>query len=344
MMLADHGADVLRIDRPDGAAAGANAVMERGRARVVADIRSDAGRDWVRALAATADVLLEGYRPGVMERRGLGPELLCAANPRLVYARMTGWGRTGPLAATAGHDINYIALTGALAAMGRPGERAAVPLNLVGDFGGGSMLLAFGIVCALLERERSGQGQVIDAAIVDGVAGMMGMFTGVAGHPLLSLDRAANVLAGSAPFYRTYVCADAREIAVGAIEPQFFAAFVGPLGLDSFRPVQFDRSRWAEMAAQLEALFATQPRDHWAALFDGSDACVTPVLDADEAPAHPHNAARGAHIARDGVMQPAPAPRLSRTPAALPPAREAAAMLARWGAPPSPDALPGQRA
>ena len=331
MLLSDMGADVLRIARPGGAAGLDNRVMDRGRARLSLDLRSEAGRADVQRLAGHADVLLEGFRPGVMERLGLGPEPLLAAHPRLVYARMTGWGQQGPWARTAGHDIGYVALTGALAAMGRPGERAAVPLNLVGDFGGGSMLCAFGIALALYERERSGRGQVIDAAIVDGVASMMGMFTGLSGHPFVTLDRATNILAGNAPFYRTYRCADGGEVAIGPIEPQFFAEFLRLLDLGDWAAAQLDRGRWDALTEVLEATFAARPRDHWAALFDGSDACVAPVLTAGEAPRHPHHVARGTYAEEDGQANPAPAPRFDRTPGGVQPARDAGDMLAGWG-------------
>ncbi len=332
MMLADMGADVLRIDR-EGGNGWPNPVVDRGRAVIEVDIRSDAGRAFCLDALDHADVLLEGFRPGVMERLGLGPDLLLARNPRLIYGRMTGWGQTGPLAEAAGHDINYIALTGALAAMGKPGEPAAVPLNLVGDFGGGSMLLLAGILASLYERERSGAGQVIDAAIVDGTAALMTMFAGLIPSGAISLDRRDNLLGGAAPFYRCYLCKDGKEVSVGPLEPKFFAEMVERLGLEDWTDAQYDRARWAELALQLQACFAQQPRDHWAALFADSDACVFPVLELEEAPAHPHMAARGIYIERDGLRHAAPAPRFSRTPSQLPVDQTVDALLARWKRP-----------
>jgi len=331
MLLADLGADVLRIDRAGGNG-WPNPIVDRGRAAKAVDIRSEAGRDWCRAAAAHADVLIEGFRPGVMERLGLGPDVLCAANPRLVYGRMTGWGQEGPLARSAGHDINYIALSGALAAMGRPGEPAAVPLNLVGDFGGGSMFLVFGLLAALWERGRSGRGQVVDAAIIDGVASLMTMFTGLVPTGRISLDRADNLLGGAAPFYRCYLCADGREVSVGPLEPPFFAAMMAALGLGALAGAQYDTARWGELTGALAATFASQPQEHWASLFAGSDACVAPVLSAAEAPGHPHHLARATFVEAAGLVQAAPAPRFSRTGGAIRPAGDADAMLAAWQA------------
>ena len=330
MLLADLGAEVLRIQRKGGNG-WPNPVADRNRSTIEVDIRSEAGRNLCTNAAATADVLIEGFRPGVMERAGLGPEVLCANNPRLVYARMTGWGQDGPLAKAAGHDINYIAITGVLAAMGRPGEPAAVPLNLVGDFGGGSMFLALGILAALWERDRSGTGQVIDAAIVDGTASLMGFFTGLDAGGYISLDRSRNILAGAAPWYRCYLCKDGKEISVGAIEPHFFAEFLGKLGLSDLVPIQLDEARWPELAGAFARAFAAEDRDHWAALFDGSDACVAPVLTAAEAPAHPHHVARQTWVEHEGLVQPAPTPRFSRTPGTLRQTGEGEALLAQWG-------------
>ena len=329
MLLSDLGADVLRIDR-EGGNGWPNPIADRGRATTTVDIRSEAGRAFCLSATAMADVVIEGFRPGVMERLGLGPDVLCGQNPRLIFARITGWGQDGPLAQLAGHDITYIALSGALAAMGRPGEPAALPLNLVGDFGGGSMFLVFGILAALWERERSGQGQVVDAAIVDGVASLMGFFTGLEPFGRISLNRAENLLAGAVPYYRSYLCADGREIAVGPIEPQFYAVMIARLGLAEFAACQNDRSRWGELTGALARTFAGQNRQHWVDLFEGSEACVAPVLDADEAPLHPHHRARGTYQERDGLMQPAPAPRFSRTPGAARPALDAAEMLKSW--------------
>ncbi|MES2492888.1 MAG: CaiB/BaiF CoA-transferase family protein [Pseudomonadota bacterium] len=330
MLLADMGADVLRVER-EGGNGWPNPIADRGRPTKAVDIRSAEGRAFCKSVAAQADVVIEGFRPGVMERLGLGPDDLCGANPRLVYARMTGWGQDGPLAKTAGHDINYISLTGALAAMGKPGEPAAVPLNLVGDFGGGSMYLAAGILAALWERERSGRGQVIDAAIVDGVAHMMTFFTGLVPGNSISLERDRNLLGGAAPFYRTYLCKDGREISVGPLEPQFFAQFLEKLGLSDLQPAQDDTARWPELAGAFARVFAGHDRAHWEAVFAGTDACVAPVLTAEEAPLHPHNAARQTWIEHEGLLQAAPAPRFSRTVSTLRGAGDADAMLADWG-------------
>ncbi len=333
MLLSDLGADVLRITRPDGNG-WPNPIVDRGRAMLDLDIRTPEGRD--RALAALdhADVLIEGLRPGVMERLGLGPEVCLARNPRLIYGRMTGWGQDGPLAKAAGHDINYIALTGALAAIGRSGETATPPLNLVGDFGGGSMYLAFGIMAALFERNTSGKGQVIDAAIVDGVSHMMTFFAGLLPGERMSLDRSRNVLGGAAPFYRCYMCADGREIAVGPIEPQFYQTFIGIIGAsDDLLKAQRGVADWPAQAEMLAAIFRQRTCAQWCALLEGTDACFAPVLDLSEAIAHPHMTARATYVEADGRVQAAPAPRFSRTPGAIQPAADAATMLARWGAP-----------
>ena len=318
MILADLGADVVRVERPSGSlrlgGAGGDYTL-RGRRSVAADLKADAGRETVLRLAERADVLLEGLRPGVTERLGVGPADCQARNPRLVYARMTGWGQDGPMAARAGHDINYISLTGALHAIGT-GEAPVPPLNLVGDFGGGSMLLVVGILGALLERERSGAGQVIDAAMVDGASLLLQMTWWMQSAGTWEDRRAANGLDGGAPFYRTYRCADGRFVAVGCIEPQFYAAMLDGLGLNpAGLPGQDEGDRWDELAEALGTTFATRPRDHWADLFAGTDACVTPVLSLGEVPAHPQIAARRT-VLRDGqVTQAAPAPRFSRTPA-----------------------------
>jgi len=327
MLLSDLGAEVLRIDRPGGNG-WPNPIMDRGRATLTLDIRSEEGRAAAAEAATFADVLIEGFRPGVMERLGLGPDVLLAANPRLVYGRMTGWGQEGPLARVAGHDIDYIAITGALAAIGRPGEPAVPPLNLVGDFGGGSMFLAFGIMAALWERARSGRGQVVDAAIVDGVASMMGMFTGLATTGGISLERDANLLGGAAPYYRCYRCADGREIAVGPLEPPFWRLLCERL--DAPASLSQDEADWPETATWFERTFATQPAAHWLALFDGSDACVAPVLTAAEAPSHPHHIARQTYIMRDGLPHGAPAPRFSRTPGAIQAGTDGQNLVAAW--------------
>ncbi len=320
MMLADLGADVLRIDR---AGAGnflglERDILERGKRSLVLDLKSEEGRATARRLAARADVLVEGFRPGVMERLGLGPEELCEANARLVYARMTGWGQTGPLADTAGHDLGYIALTGALHATG-PAEAPVPPLNLVGDFGGGSMMLVTGILAALLERERSGKGQVIDAAITDGAALLMAMMYSLNGEGKWRDRRVANLLDGGCATYRTYVCADGRHLAVAPLERKFFEIFATRLGLDPATwPDHLAAEVWPELSARIAAILATKPRDAWLDLFEGTDACVAPVLTLAEAPNHPHNVARGTFAEVDGIVQPAAAPRFSRTPARRP--------------------------
>lgn len=315
MLLADQGADVVRIDR-EGGNGWPNPVVDRGRTVVTLDIRSDEGRTAALALCADADVVIEGLRPGVMERLGLGPDEMLGCNPRLVYGRMTGWGQTGPLARTAGHDINYIALTGALDAIGMPGGRSVPPLNLVGDFGGGSLFLAFGIMAALWERERSGQGQVVDAAIVDGVSSMMTMFAGLIPSGRITLDRARNPLGGSAPYYRTYLCADDREMSVGALEPQFWAEVIRILGIKDEDPASLQREdRWHEATTLLEEAFRSRRRDEWVERFNGSDACVTPVLTLQEAMRDTHLRSRETYVNDEGgATVSAPAPRFSRTP------------------------------
>lgn len=317
MLLADLGAEVVRIDRAGGNG-WPNPVVDRGRSTVTIDIRSEEGRAFCYDAADKADVLIEGFRPGVMERLGLGPDILCERNPRLVYVRMTGWGQSGPLARAAGHDINYIALTGALAAMGSPGEPAMPPLNLVGDFGGGSMFLAFGIMAALWERQSSDRGQVIDAAIVDGVTSLMTMFAGLLPEGRISMDRERNLLAGAAPFYRCYRCADGDEIAVGALEPQFYRELIELSGAPAdFLDQQDDVTGWSGRAGRLADLFATRTVAEWCAILEGSDACFAPVLELSAAPDHPHLAARQTYVEADGLVQAAPAPRFSRTPGAI---------------------------
>ncbi|MBP7336859.1 CaiB/BaiF CoA-transferase family protein [Niveispirillum sp.] len=330
MLLSDLGAEVLRIDRAGGNG-WPNPVMDRGRANLTLDIRSPAGRERCLEAALHADVLIEGFRPGVMERLGLGPDVLCDRNPRLIYGRMTGWGQEGPLARAAGHDINYIALTGALAAVGPQDGPATPPLNLVGDFGGGSLFLALGIVSALWERERSGRGQVVDAAIVDGVTSMMAMFSGLvpAGH--LSLDRDRSVLGGAAPFYRCYRCADGKEISVGPLEPHFYKELLDRLGAPAdLYADQDDPSLWPARSLRLVALFATRTRAEWVSLLEGTDACFAPVLTLDEVMDHPHMASRGAYREIDGIRHCAPAPRLSRTPPDIGQTRDGETVLAGW--------------
>jgi alpha-methylacyl-CoA racemase len=330
MLLGDLGADVIRIDR-DGGNGWPNPVVDRGRALVTLNIKTDAGRLRCLELADLADVLIEGFRPGVMERLGLGPDVVLTRNPRLVYGRMTGWGQTGPLAQAAGHDINYIALTGALAAMGEPGEPPIPPLNLVGDFGGGSVYLAFGIMAALWERQHSGRGQVVDAAIIDGVASMMTMFAGLLPSGRISVKREENLLAGAAPFYRCYRCSDDEYISIGSLEPQFYSELLSRIGVyDEFRADQNDRANWQQRADALAALFKTRPAAHWRELLEGTDACFAPVLELTDAPNHPHNRARQSHVIHDGVLQAAPAPRFSRSASALRPACNADEVLAAW--------------
>jgi alpha-methylacyl-CoA racemase len=322
MMLADMGADVIRIDRVSQVALGADLdpgrdVLARGRRSVGLDLKQTEGVRAALALVEQADVLIEGFRPGVAERLGLGPERCLERNPRLVYGRMTGWGQDGPWADRAGHDIDYIALAGALRPVGPAGEPPPVPLNYVADFGGGGMLLAFGVVCALLERERSGAGQVVDAAMVDGTAALTAMFHGMLAMGLWTEDREANLLDGGAPFYRSYRCADGEFVAVGALEPQFYAELLRVLDLDPQEWPQHDPQRWPDQAAALAEIFAGRSRDEWAAAFEGTDACVAPVLSLTEAPQHPHLAARGTFVELDGLLQPAPAPRYSRSRTAL---------------------------
>ncbi|MCR6485073.1 CoA transferase [Amycolatopsis sp. OK19-0408] len=341
MLLADLGADVVRVERPQGTldlTGGKPDYLLRGRRSVAADLKTEDGRARVRRLIARADVLVEGFRPGVAERLGVGPDDCLEVNPKLVYARMTGWGQDGPLAERAGHDINYIGLTGALHAIGRAGEPPVPPLNLVGDFGGGSLFLVMGVLAALWERERSGEGQVVDAAMVDGTSALLQMLWTMRGQGTWSAEREANLLDGGAPFYDTYRCGDGRWVAVGAIEPQFYRALLAGLGLDPAElPGQLDRAGWPELRARFTEVFETRTRDEWAKVFDGTDACVTPVLATDEVSAHPHLAARGTIIEIDGVEQAAPAPRFSRTVAAHPtapprPGADTDAVLADWEA------------
>jgi len=324
MVLADLGAEVLRVDRarPDGSgvvgAVPLGPPLGRGRRSVSVNLKHPDGAAAVVRLAASADVFVEGFRPGVAERLGIGPDECLARNPRLVYGRMTGWGQDGPLAPRAGHDINYIGVAGALEPIGRAGERPVPPLNLVGDFGGGGMLLALGVVAALYERERSGAGQVVDAAMVDGAALLTTFLHGMRAAGMWSEPRGENLLDGGAPFYDTYATADGRYLSVGALEPQFYAALLAGLGLAGEElPPQLDRSGWPVLRERFTAVFATRTRDEWTEIFAGTDACVTPVLAPGEAAGHPHNVARSVFVEADGVLQPAPAPRFSRTPAAL---------------------------
>jgi alpha-methylacyl-CoA racemase len=321
MVLADLGADVVRIDRPPAggdAAAARYDVLARGRRSVAVDLKDPGGPDVVLRLVDQADALLEGFRPGVAERLGIGPEACLDRNPRLVYGRMTGWGQDGPLAPTAGHDLTYAAVAGALAHIGRAGQPPTPPLNLVADFGGGGMLLALGLVAGLLHARTSGEGQVVDAAMVDGTALLMAPFFGASAMGFWSDERGTNLLDSGAPFYDVYLCLDGKELAVGAIEPQFFAALLEVLDLDDQAvPDQNDRARWPELRAALAAAVASRPRAEWLARADGTDACVAPVLTMRDAADHPHVRHRGTIVERDGVPQPAPAPRFSATPTAL---------------------------
>jgi alpha-methylacyl-CoA racemase len=324
MLLADLGADVVRVDRlaPGGLEAALDRrfdVHARSRRSVALDLKSPAGRDAALRLIDDADVLIEGWRPGVAERLGLGPDNCLARNPRLVYGRMTGFGQTGPLAGAAGHDLNYIALAGVLDAIGPRGGAPVPPLNLVGDYGGGALFLALGVLAALFERERSARGQVVDAAMVDGAASLMGLFHGLRAGGAWGAPRGENLLDGGAPFYDSYETADGRRLAVAPMEPKFFAVFTQRIGLDpKYAARQYDRRLWPEMREAIAAALRTRTRDEWAAEFDGSDACVTPVLALDEAPTHPHALARDAYVSVGGVVQPGPAPRFSRSGARPP--------------------------
>ena len=317
MILGDLGADVVRIERPNrggGVPRGDRDSMLRNRRSVAANLKDDDGRELVLKLISKADVLIEGYRPGVTERLGLGPEDCAKVNDRLIYARMTGWGQTGPRAQQAGHDINYISLNGLLHAVGRKGERPVPPLNLAGDFGGGSMFLLVGILSALFERQTSGKGQVVDAAMVDGSSVLMQMMWGFRANGMWSDERGTNMLDTGAPYYDTYETADGKYVAVGAIEPQFYAELLKGLGLeDADIPGQNDVSRWPELRAALTDAIAAHDRDHWAAVFAGTDACVTPVLSFAEVLTEPHIAERDTFYDDAGDLQPMPAPRFSRS-------------------------------
>ena len=327
-ILADLGADVVRVDRAgggDGLDLRPAGPLARSRRSIALNLKDPAGIDVLLRLTDTADVLVEAFRPGVAERLGFGPQVCAGRNPRLIYARMTGWGQHGPLASTAGHDIDYIAVAGSLDPIGRAGERPVPPLNLVGDFGGGGMLLAVGVLAALLERERSGLGQVVDVAMVDGSALLASFLYGLRAAGGWRDERGTNLLDGGAPFYDTYRTADGRHMAVGALEPKFYAELLAGLGLDpAGLPAQYDRSGWPVLRAALTAAFGGRTQAEWAAVFDGSDACVAPVVSPADAPDHPHNAARGTFVDVGGLIQPAPAPRFSRTPAGPPAPPQAA--------------------
>ncbi|MFQ5947968.1 MAG: CaiB/BaiF CoA transferase family protein, partial [Acidimicrobiia bacterium] len=319
MMLADMGAEVLRVDRADAVVGGEPGpaprdLLNRGRRSVGVDLKDPAGAEVVVRLAERGDALIEGFRPGVAERLGIGPDECLSRNPRLVYGRMTGWGQAGPLAHAAGHDINYIALAGTLNAIGRAGQAPVPPVNLIGDFGGGGMMLAFGIVCALLERERSGQGQVVDAAMVDGAALLSTMIHGLRAMGTWSDERGTNLLDTGAHFYDVYETADGGFVSIGALEPQFFAELLRLTGLEGEAlPHQLDRSEWPKLKERFAAVFKSKTRDEWTALLEGTDVCFAPVLSMAEAPQHPHNRSRGTFVEVQGVLQPAPAQRFSRT-------------------------------
>ncbi|WP_062996791.1 CaiB/BaiF CoA transferase family protein [Nocardia mikamii] len=351
MLLADMGAQVVRVVRPSHRSARALSqtdglreefdVVNRGGEAIAVDLKDPDGVENVLRLVAGADVFIEGYRPGVAERLGLGPDVVCARNPEIVYTRLTGYGQNGPLATEAGHDINYVAQTGALHAMARVGEAPRPPINLLGDYAGGAAIGAFGIVCALLEAWKSGRGQVVDAAMIDGVALLTAKLQGLRAAGLYSDEPGTNYLDSGAPFYDTYECADGNYIAVGALEPDFYAEFLSRLGVDTTQwPAQDDREHWPRLRELIAATVATRTRAEWAGIYEGTDACVTPVLRFDEAADDPHNAERELFHRVHGVLQPAPAPRLSRTPARAPSVPrteqlEVAELIAAWtGTPP----------
>ena len=339
MMLADMGAEVIRVERIAAAQAteAPKDVLTRNRRSIAVDLKNPKGVETVLRLVEGADGLIEGFRPGVTERLGLGPEQCQARNPRLVYGRMTGWGQEGPMAQAAGHDINYISLAGALHAIGRPGERPVPPLNLVGDFGGGGMLLAYGMVCGLLEVTKSNEGQVIDAAMVDGTAALMAMFYSMSASGAFDTQRGTNLLDGGAHFYDTYETADGEHVSIGSIEPQFYALLMEKAGLDAeyFQP-QMNKGRWGELKAKLTEVFLTKTQAEWCDIMEGSDVCFAPVLNLIDAATHPHNVARNSYQEVAGVLQQAPAPRFSKTPAAAiqaprVPGEDSASVLADFG-------------
>jgi alpha-methylacyl-CoA racemase len=325
MMLSDMGADVIRVDRSANAMGGDPAappadIFNRGRRSIALDLKSPEGIAVLLDLVEQADALIEGFRPGVAERLGFGPEVCAERNPKLVFGRMTGWGQEGPYAPTAGHDINYIALAGVLAHLGRAGEKPTPPINLVGDFGGGGMLLAFGVVCALLEAQRSGQGQVVDAAMIDGSAVLMTMMWAFTAMGIWGDERGTNMLDTAAHFYDTYECADGEFVSIGSIEPQFYLQLLEHTGLAKVYedkgeelPHQMDKARWPELKSHLTEIFLTRTRDEWCSIMEGTDICFAPVLRMQEAAQHPHNVERGTFVEVAGITQPAPAPRFGRT-------------------------------
>jgi alpha-methylacyl-CoA racemase len=336
MMLADHGADVIRIERPGASRRGSN-VLSRSRRSLVLDLKQSAAIDVVRRVAAASDGLIEGFRPGVMERLGLGPETLLKTSPRFVYGRMTGWGQTGPYAGMAGHDINYIAVSGALNALGRAGEKPTPPINLIGDFGGGGMLLAFGMVSALLHARATGQGQVVDCAMTEGSSLLMSMFWGMVADKDWNLQRGTNLIDTGAHFYDTYETSDGKFVAIGAIEPQFYRELRNRLGIDDPGfDAQLDETAWPALKAKLAAIFKQRTRDEWCSLLEGTDACFAPVMEFGDAPSHPQMRDRAAFVTIGNVVQPAPAPRYSATQpdaprAPSPPGSDADAVLRECG-------------
>ncbi len=335
MLFADIGATVLRLEPPSPSGLGIAMparfdLLARGRPRLCVDLKNPAGIALAADLIAKADALIEGFRPGTMERLGLGPQAMLERNPRLVYGRVTGWGQTGPLAPAAGHDLNYLALSGALAAIGRAGAKPTPPLNLAADFGGGALYVAFGIACGIIEAQRSGKGQVVDAAMTEGAASLMTLFYGLHAAGLHSLERGRNLLDSGSAIYDTYECADGRYVAIAPLELKFREVLFARLGL------AYTADDGAEVRRKLEALFKTRTRDEWCTLLEGTDACFAPVLAMDEAPQHPHNVARGSFVEIDGIVQPAPTPRFSRTGAGTPtppqaPGAASRAVLADWG-------------
>ncbi|GGN59704.1 CoA transferase [Streptomyces albiflavescens] len=341
MLLADLGADVVRVDRPGGAGLAINPeydITNRNKRSVIIDLKTQDGQDRVLDLVERADVLIEGYRPGVAERLGVGPETCHVRNPKLIYGRMTGWGQEGPLAQRAGHDIAYIALTGTLGMIGRPDEPPTVPANLVGDYAGGSLYLVVGILAALHHARATGAGQVVDAAIVDGAAHLAAMIHGMLAAGGWQDRRGANLLDGGCPYYGTYETADGQYMAVGALEQQFYDEFVDLLGIEEMASARRDLARWGELREAVAARFKTRTRDEWTAVFEGSDACVAPVLSLREAPAHPHLAARGTFVDHGGITQPAPAPRFSLSHTAVrsgpaQPGADTADVARDWGVP-----------
>ncbi|HEY1852023.1 MAG TPA: CaiB/BaiF CoA-transferase family protein [Candidatus Binataceae bacterium] len=342
MLLADMGADVLRIDRAEDAALGISldakySLLSRGRKSVAIDLKKPEGVAAAMKLVESADALLEGFRPQVMERLGLGPDECIKRNPKLIYGRMTGWGQEGPLAHAAGHDINYIALSGVLASIGRRGEAPVPPLNLVGDFGGGGLYLALGVVAGLLEAQKSGKGQVVDSAMVDGAASLLTAIYGMHASGMWSNTRGDNILDTGAHFYDVYETKDGEYVSIGSIEPKFYAELLKRSGLEGQEmPRQMDRKAWPDLKEKFEALFKTKTRDEWCKIMEGSDICFAPVLSMAEAPSHPHNIQRGTFVEVEGVVQPGPAPRFSRTPSKIqrPPAKpgeHTEEALREWG-------------